>query len=76
MPKAVITLNYRDYVMEPEEAMYIAEVLSGAKQYKSRGYGDTTSYHIWEEPMRELNISVISDELVRVATIAGKPEKE
>jgi hypothetical protein len=74
MPKAVIQINYKNYVMELEEAMVVASALMSAKQYTTRGYGDTASHHVWEEPAQEVQITIVRDELVRIATIAGKPE--
>jgi hypothetical protein len=72
MPKAVIRIGYNDYVMEVEDAVTIAKVMAGAPRYQSRGYGETASYHIWDEPKEEVTITLISDEVVRIAAMAGK----
>lgn len=74
MPKAVIRLGYTDYLVDVDKAMEMAMILSEAPQYKTRGYGDTTSFHIWHDGTKEVNITVVSDDVVRIGTMAGKPE--
>ena len=74
MPKAVIRMGYQDYVVEVEDAVTIAKVMASAPRYQSRGYAETASYHIWNEPKEEVTITIISDEVVRIATMAGKYE--
>ena len=76
MPKAVIRVGYYDYVMEIEDAVTIAKVLSEAPRYNSKGWGETASHHIWSEPTKEVSISILSDDLIRIATMAGAPPKE
>lgn len=76
MPKAVVRIGYNDYVVETEQALLIAQVLASAPRYRSKGWGDDTSYFIWDEPKAEVSITIISDELVRIATMAGAPPKE
>jgi hypothetical protein len=65
-------MGYQDYVVEVEDAVTIAKVMAGAPRYQSRGYGADASYHIWNEPKEEVTIMLISDEVVRIATMAGK----
>lgn len=72
MPKAVIRMGYNDYIVEMEDALAVAKVMTNAQRYQSRGYGETASYHIWDEPKEEVTITIISDEIVRIATMAGK----
>lgn len=74
MPKAVIRMGYTDYVVEMEDALAVAKIMTTAQRYQSRGYGDDSSYHIWNEPKEEVTIAIISDEVVRIATMAGKYE--
>ena len=74
MPKAVIRMGYNDYVVEMEDAIKVAQIMTTAQRYQSRGYGDDTSYHIWNAPKEEVTIMIISDEVVRIATMAGKYE--
>jgi hypothetical protein len=74
MPKAVIRLGYNDYVVDVEDALRIAQTLTHAPRYEAKGWGDATSYHIWEQPNNEFEIKIISDETVRIATMAGKYE--
>lgn len=74
MPKAVIHMGYNDYIVELEDALAVAKIMTNAQRYQSRGYAETTSYHIWNEPRKEVTITIISDEVVRIATMAGKYE--
>ena len=76
MPKAVIRVGYNDYVMEVEQALLVAQVLSEAPRYSSKGWGETATHHIWSEPTKEVSITILSDDLVRIATMAGAPPKE
>jgi hypothetical protein len=76
MSKAVIRIGYNDYVMEIEQALLVAQALTAAQRYRSKGWGNDTSYYIWDDPAKEVELKVLSDEVVRIATMAGAPPKE
>lgn len=76
MPKAVIRVGYNDYVMGVEQALLVAQVLTTAQRYSSKGWGQTATHHIWSEPTKEVDIKIVTDDLVRIATMAGAPPKE
>ena len=83
MTKAVVRFGYKDYVMEPAQALQFAEMLNSMERYESKynqGSDNKTSnytYHVYEEESESITeIKLISDHHYRVAKAAGKPEKE
>jgi hypothetical protein len=76
--KAKITIGYRDYVMDADKAMFVAEVLCGAERYESKySAGSNYTYHIWDDldpDKSRIGIEILSDHLYRIAKLAGKPE--
>lgn len=81
MAKAVINVGYNDYVVDAEDALTLYNILAKAERYKrdyrSRDDGGPL-HHIWaqdnEEEMR--NFTIMSDNLYRMAKLAGKPQEK
>jgi hypothetical protein len=74
--RAILRLNYVDYVLTTEEATRILDVLDKSERYESK-YRSSGSYthHVWEEVKPEtIGLTLIPDHLYRVAKLAGKPE--
>lgn len=80
MPKAIISFGYEDYVVEAAEALEVYNILAKAERYKSRyrrhDEGGTLHY-IWPQDSSDdiKTIRIISDDLYRIAKLAGKPEE-
>lgn len=80
--KAVIQLGYRRYVMEAEDALALAKALVNAERYDKKWRAEDkggTSYHVWtsnENNADLTSIELISDNLYRLAKLAGEPEKD
>lgn len=76
MTKAVIRIGYNDYVVSVEQAVAIAEAIATAPRFEAVGYGEDKATYIWDEPVdQRVSIHVISEELFRMASMAGKPDK-
>lgn len=73
MPKAVIRINYQDYVMEFEDALRVANLLTTAEQFTTRGYGDETAYYVYPNDRREVDVKIISDAVYNTGKLAGAP---
>ena len=74
MSKAVIKLCYSEYVMEADEAIFIARAMANAERFTTKGYGKETTYHVWEEDRAvRASVEFISDHAYRTGKAAGKP---
>lgn len=84
--KAVITLGYREYVMEAEDALALLQVIARGERYQSKwrkAEDGGTSYYIWTEseqpgdPGHNIgSLRLISDDHYRIAKLAGAPPKD
>jgi hypothetical protein len=78
----VIDLGYKSYVMSIKDAVALAEILEKAELYESkwvpteqRGNGPDNTHHVYENDVL-VNMKIISDDLYRMAKLAGRPEKK
>ena len=82
MTKAIVRFGYKEYVMEPAQALQFAEMLSSMERYESK-YNEGNenrkgnyTHHVYEEEGETISeIKLITDHQYRVAKAAGKPEK-
>ena len=75
--KAIVKVNYKDFVMDAEKALTMLSLLEEAEVYESKWDGKTSAHYIYNQDsdsVRELRI--IPDALYRMAKLAGKPNKE
>ena len=75
--KTRLSISYMgDVVLELEDAVKIVEILSKGEryEYKYRSEGAST-HHVY--PMSDFapTITLLQDEVYRIAKLAGKPEK-
>jgi len=78
MAKAVMTIGgYVHFVMDVKAAAQVMEVLGGAEKYETKyrkaEEGGTTQ-HIYPADIEAVTLKLISDDLYRMAKLAGKPE--
>jgi hypothetical protein len=81
--KAVIQIGYRSYIMEPEEALALLQVIAKAERYEQKYRNENeggTSYHIWNEAEESRghdagSLRLITDDHYRIAKLAGAPPK-
>ena len=78
--KAIIRLGYEEYVVPVDKAMLVMELMVEAERYEQKGYSDTATFHIWsateELGDKRYTFTVISEDMYRVAKLAGKPKKD
>jgi len=77
MVKAVITVGYKDYILDAKDALTVLEVLANAERFEQRFSTGTTTYHVYEQESDNgiSQLKVIHDNLYRMAKLAGRPEK-
>jgi len=79
MAKAILKLNYREYVMPTEDALHILDLISKAERYETTYARDsrTKTYHVYDIPLEEKteNLEIVADDLYRMAKLAGRPTK-
>ena len=79
MPKAIVTIGYDDFIVDAQDALKLHEIIAKAERYKqryrSRDEGGPLHY-VWPQDDEDStkNIRIISDDLYRVAKLAGKYE--
>ena len=76
----VMEFSYVSIVLSPKDALVMAEIMQRAeryeKKYRRETGGDTTyTYHVWPNS-DEISMKIISDDVYRMAKLAGKAEKE
>lgn len=71
----VISFGYGEYIMPPKDALAVMEILQKSEKYESKYVsGGENTHHVY--PNTEALIArLISDDLYRMAKLAGKPEK-
>lgn len=73
----VVDLHFGSLVMSAEDAFLLAEIYARSEEYKEKWRtseeGGTTR-HVYPNE-HQMTIKVITDDLYRMAKLAGKPEK-
>lgn len=79
MAKVIVSIGYKDYVMDTKDAMAVVEAMGSAQLYESkyrdRSEGGST-YHIWDQTLDDainVGMKLLPDNLYRLAKLAGKP---
>ena len=71
----VLSFNYGEYVLSTKDAVTIMEILQKAERYEQKyvSGGDNT-HHVY--PFTDTIVAkLISDDLYRMAKLAGKPDR-
>ena len=81
----ILTLGYAEYVMPTKDAVTILELLAKAQKYEERYIGKDDknntkgesyhTYHVYENDTT-FGGKVMSDDKYRLASLAGKPERQ
>lgn len=73
----IVSMGYTDYVMSPKDAFTLSEVLARAERYEDKyhGGGIDNTRHVYANE-NAFNMKIISDDVYRMAKLAGKPAKE
>jgi hypothetical protein len=75
----VMELGYNSIVLSVKDALVVAEIMQRAEKYEKKytraaDGNNTYSYHVWPNS-DEVAMKLISDDIYRMAKLAGKPEK-
>jgi hypothetical protein len=80
MSKVVIRVGHKELVVTPAAALAVIDAISGAEVYEAkwrRGEGAGDSYythHVYPQSFTDkMSFEVITDELYRMAKMAGAP---
>lgn len=77
MTKAILALGYTQYVLDLKDAVTIAEMISKAEQYEEKYVKDAdNTHHIFPCNKQMGTLRLISDDLYRLAKLAGEPTKD
>ena len=81
----VIDLGYQKVVLKNDKALQLSEILSSAERFEdkywskekreAKGMTDDYTYHVYPND-RSYSMQIISDDIYRMAKLAGKPEKD
>ncbi len=76
----VMEFGYGQYALPLKDALAIAEILQRAEKYEKKYHKDEVTgvsgytYHVYTIT-EEIVMKLISDDVYRMAKLAGKPEK-
>jgi len=81
MSKVMIDIGYRKYVVNTDDAIKIAAMLSTAEMYESRyakdDKGDSmTMHYVYPQDEMRWQMEIMPDSIYRMAKLAGKPTQE
>jgi hypothetical protein len=81
MSKVMIDIGYRKYVVNTDDAIKIAAMLSTAEMYESRyakdDKGDSmTMHYVYPQDEMRWHMDIMPDSIYRMAKLAGKPTQE
>ena len=69
----------KKFIVKSAEALKIIEILEKAEMYEEHWRKEEdggTTYHVWPVGEELPTLKIVSDELYRMAKLAGKPEKK
>lgn len=76
----VVEIGYNSIVMPAKDAVLLAEIMQRAEKYEKKYRRDDSSgasytYHVWPNT-DEIVMRLISDDVYRMAKLAGKPDEK
>lgn len=78
--KAVVSVGYREYVIDADKALTLLGLLEDAELYQEKyRSGGTSTFHIYqnEEPSTTpMTLKLLPKKLYDLAKLAGKPEEK
>jgi Tfp pilus assembly protein PilE len=79
--KAVIKIDYTNYILDTDKAVAILNLLEGAEIYEQKyhaakdGVESFYTQHIYDDEKTDTQLLLIKDEMYRMYKLAGKPER-
>ena len=84
MAKVIVSVGYRNYVLDGGDAMKLLDILAKAEQYEDKwhnkdeatGRESYTTYHIYPQAQGDsaIGLKYLSDDMYSMYKLAGKPE--
>lgn len=84
MAKVIVSVGYRNYVLDGGDAMKLLDILAKAEQYEDKwhskdeltGRESYTTYHIYPQVQGDSSIGLkyLADDAYNMYRLAGKPE--
>ena len=80
--KAIVRIDYKEYIVDADKAVKLMELLDGAEIYEEKWHkGDEntkswTTYHVYpdDSDTHTKNLKLINTEAYKIMKMAGKPE--
>lgn len=74
--KAVLNLGWKNYIMDPDKAVAVLQMLEGAEIYEETWHHESKNktHHVYEQEAGSQTLNLIPDSLYRMAKLAGKPD--
>lgn len=78
MTKAIIHVGWDEYVVDLDDAVAHIKMMAHAERYVSKGYGEDTTHHVWDEKgnPRNITLSILSLDAYHAGKMAGEPDKK
>ena len=78
MSRCVIAIGYKNYIVNTEQAIRLADMLSTAELFEEKYQsGHANTFHVWEQDEAgKFNITILPDSVYRIGKLAGKPEEK
>ena len=76
--KAVVSLGYREFVLDADKALTLLGLLEDAEMYQEKyRQGGVNTFHVYqnEEPTT-MTLKLLPKKLYDLAKLAGKPEEK
>ena len=74
--KCVVSLGYRDYVVDSDQAITLLEILNKAEVFRETYDNKQTAYHVYPQDAEDgmkTALKLLPDDMYRIAKMAGKP---
>ena len=72
--KAILRVDYTNFVIEVENAATVVEILNKAEIYDTNRTGDDTTHHVYANDKFKYDISLLPESSYNMGKLAGKPE--
>jgi hypothetical protein len=75
MAHVLVRIGYLEYAMPAKQALEFVELLTKAERFEKKFNNETKGYtfHVFPDE-QEYTMTIINDDIYRVAKLAGKPE--
>jgi hypothetical protein len=83
MTKCVVSIGYKNFVLDAEKALGLVDLLADAEVYEEKWHSETkdNTYHIYPNEGHtsaygvSMELKMLSNKFYQMAKLAGKPKK-